>query len=243
MGHKASMNSLHPIWSLVAWWATWLTVLRQVFLRHPGCLLPSGFHLEAYLGIQSSSILSTCPSHFKSIYVFGMLWLLVFLYICFLDILVGQKVWQILLRHLLWKTSSLLMSLLTARQPSDPWRRTDFAVVQEHLCFKAVLFRSPDGTELGKGTLNLSQPCSYVFLNCPALTNEADTVGEVFHKHKWWDSQMWVLWGWSLGTSLEFWKSWCQVWPVSFLIACWSGLLKGGQDGLWLVLLFCDPVY
>ena len=121
MGHKASMSTLHSTRSLAACWASshdrficfssCVTVLRQVVFGLPGFLLPGGVHLKATFEMRSGSILNTCPSHLRRLCVISlvMLQLPVFLYRSLLEILLGQKIWHILLRHPLWNTSILLM--------------------------------------------------------------------------------------------------------------------------------------
>ncbi len=136
VGHKASMSTLHCIWSLAAYWASphdrficsssRVTVLRQV----------------VFFVMRSCSILSTCPSHLRRLCVISlmMLQLPVFLYSLLLEILLGQKIWHIRRRHPLWNTSILLMSVLTARQLSEPYSRTDFTLLLYRSIFLLRLY-------------------------------------------------------------------------------------------------------
>lgn len=107
------MSSLHrssaSTHDMLIFWSSCTTVLRQELLDLSSFLLSGGVHLQATLGIRSCSILYTRQSHLNRLNVMSlvMLWLLVFLYSCSLDILLGQKIWHILLRHLWWKTSSV----------------------------------------------------------------------------------------------------------------------------------------
>lgn len=135
------MSSLPRMWSLAACcgsphdmlilWSSRTTVLRQVFLGLQGTLLPTGIHLKVTLGIRSCSILNACPSHRKCLDVMSLVivWLQVFLYCCSFDIFLDQKILHLRLRHLLWKTSSLLISVLTTRQHSKPYRRIDLTLL------------------------------------------------------------------------------------------------------------------
>ena len=91
-----------------------VTVLRQVVLGLPGFLLPGGVHLKATFVMWSCSILRTCPSHLRRLCVISlvMLRLPVFLYSSLLEIVFGQKIWHICLRHLLWNTSIFLVDIV-----------------------------------------------------------------------------------------------------------------------------------
>ena len=83
-----------------------VTVLRQVVLGLPGFLLPGGVHLKA---------------------TFVMF--VIFLYSSLLEIVFGQKIWHIRLRHLLWNTSIFLVSVFTTLQLSAPYSRTDLTLL------------------------------------------------------------------------------------------------------------------
>lgn len=152
MGHKASIRALHCIRSLAACCASphdsficsssCVTVLRQVVLGLPGFLLPGGVHFKATFMMRSCSILSTCPSYLRHLCVISlvMLQLLVFLKSSLLEILLGQTIWHIHLRHLLWNTSSLLVSVLTTRQLSEPYSRTDLTLLLYRSIFVLRLY-------------------------------------------------------------------------------------------------------
>ena len=137
MGHKASMSTFNSTRSLAACWASphdrlicfssCVKVLRQVVFGLPGFILSGAVHLKATFVMRSCSILNTCLSHLRCPFVISLVMLQppVFLYRSLLEILLGQKIWHFRRRHPLWNTSILLMSVLTTRQLSEPYSRTD----------------------------------------------------------------------------------------------------------------------
>ena len=107
------------------------TVFLQVVLGLPLFLLPAGVHVGATLGILSVDIRKTCPRHLsrrflisRSILVHPAFW-----YRSLLEILLGQKMLQILRRQLLWKALTLFMSLLTILQHSEQYSSTDLTLL------------------------------------------------------------------------------------------------------------------
>ena len=117
MGHRAATMSLfHWVFSFAIVCASphdkpislssVSTVFLQVVLGLPLFLLPAAVHLRATLGILSDDIRKTCPSHLSRRFLISrsILVLPVFWYRSLLEILLGQKMLQILRRQLLWKT-------------------------------------------------------------------------------------------------------------------------------------------
>ena len=108
----------------------------RVFFGLPGFLLSGGVHLQAPFVMRSCSILNTCPSHLRPLCVISlvMLRLPVFLYRSLLEILFGQKIWHIRLRHPLWNTFILLWQLRQLASSLNP------TADQTIHCFWASLF-------------------------------------------------------------------------------------------------------
>ena len=141
VGHKATTTFLHRVLSFAAArtsphesptsCSSAITVFRHVVCGRPGFLLAGGVHLRATLGILSLGIHKTCPSHLSRQRLICRTALLqpVFLWSSTVDILLGQIIRQIFLKHPLWKASIFAMSHLTTRQHSEPYSKIDFTLL------------------------------------------------------------------------------------------------------------------
>ena len=106
-------------------------LFRHAVFGSPGFLLPGGVHLRATLGILSLAILRTYPSNLNRRRLISRTALLqpVFLWSSMLDILLGQNIRQIFLKHPFWKASIFAMSPLITRQHSEPYSKIDFILL------------------------------------------------------------------------------------------------------------------
>ena len=100
------------------------TVLRQVSLGLPCFVfsLPWEVFLRANLGILLWDILHICSKHRIRCFLI-VVWIdSQFVLACYskFEMVVGQKIWQILRRHPLWNVSILRKSILTTWKHFDP---------------------------------------------------------------------------------------------------------------------------
>ena len=132
---RAVTRSLHPCLSLASFWSvpqllfcsliSASTVRRQVILGRPRFRFPSGVQKRAVLIMLSGSLRCTCPNHFQR-----LLMMIVAMSSCWhllsrswLEMVLGQNILRILLRHFVWKVDSLWRSPSVILQHSDPYRR------------------------------------------------------------------------------------------------------------------------
>lgn len=122
-------------------------VRLHVVLGLPLFLFPTGVHLRATLVMSSDGLRRTWPSHLLLFCISKVSMSLVLVISCksLLEILLGQNIFIIFLRHVLWKLESLLMSLSVILQHSEPYRSTDNTQLLYSLSLvffeKAVIFQ------------------------------------------------------------------------------------------------------
>ena len=119
---SAALQLCHPISSL-----SFSAVLLQVSFGRPRFRLPSGVHVIAILVSSSLPFLNTCPiyRHLLILILSSIVCVFVLSLSCWLLILFGQYIRSILLRHLFWNASHILMSPIVILQHSDPYINTD----------------------------------------------------------------------------------------------------------------------
>ena len=117
-------------------------VLLHVVFGRPLLRFPVGVHLRATFGIESCGIRRTWPNHLNLCFC---IWVLIgdefdLLYRSSLDILFGQNILQVLLRHLVWNTSSLFISSLGHSSSFDIHIviLIDVTVEESKFCLQAI---------------------------------------------------------------------------------------------------------
>ena len=92
---------------------------------------PWGVHLRATLVILLGEILKTCPSHRRRRFFIAVRIGLecVLAYKSKFEMVLGQKIRQILRKHPLWIASILWKSVSTTCQHSDPYNSTDLTML------------------------------------------------------------------------------------------------------------------
>ena len=102
-----------------------------VFLGRPLFLFPCGFHVRACLVIVDDAWFPECvtnpPPSFPSHLRHSFRWC-VFSHKSLLLMVLGQRIWRILLRQLFIKVCNLLMVVLVVLHVSAPYNSTDFTL-------------------------------------------------------------------------------------------------------------------
>ena len=105
---------------------TFSRVLRQVSLGRPVFRFPYGAQRRAILGSASGGIRHACPSHLHLL--FFTVWVRDFAFFLWcwssFEILLGQKILRIFLKHLFWKVCILWAVLVVSFQHSAPYSKT-----------------------------------------------------------------------------------------------------------------------
>jgi len=117
-----------------------ITGFRRVVCGRPGFLLLGDVHLRTTLGILSLGILRTCPKQLNRRRLISRTALLqpVFLWSSMLDILLGQNIRQIFLKHPLWKVS--IFAMPPTRQHSEPFSKIFYTLLLSSLIFVFMVY-------------------------------------------------------------------------------------------------------
>ena len=194
MGHKASTFCLHCTLSLVILCASshdipisfssLVMVRLQMFLGRPCFLLPGGVHLRAIFSVLLTFILRGCPSHLSLLRFISstVSWDFDLLNSSVFETFIGQKMRQILLRHLLWNTHIFFMPLCVTLQNSDPYSKIGLTTLFYSLILVSVLY-VVDFQMLF--ILANTESCLYVFLGCIVFTDYTTQVSKFINLFKW----------------------------------------------------------